>query len=115
MAKHVLYGITVVAWVVALVWVVVAPGFEPLLAFLAGCGSLVSTFLLPTNDKSGGPSVSFTNTGDNHGQQAGINTGTMTQHNQTIHNQTANQGAQGQFHGPVTFNQGTVDAREDEL
>lgn len=39
--------------------------------------------------------VSFTNIGDNHGQQAGINTGTMTQTNQTINNNVPNQVVQG--------------------
>ncbi len=42
--------------------------------------------------------------GDNYGQNVGVNTGTMTQSNQTINNQSPNQGAQGNFHGPVTFN-----------
>ncbi len=42
--------------------------------------------------------------GDNYGQNVGVNTGTMTQSNQTINNQSSNQGAQGNFHGPVTFN-----------
>jgi hypothetical protein len=36
-------------------------------------------------------------------QQAGVNYGNMTQHNQTITNTAPNQGAQGSFHGPVTF------------
>jgi ElaB/YqjD/DUF883 family membrane-anchored ribosome-binding protein len=43
--------------------------------------------------------------GDNHGQNVGINYGTMTQNQQNIHNNAPNQGAQGEFHGPVTFNQ----------
>jgi ElaB/YqjD/DUF883 family membrane-anchored ribosome-binding protein len=43
--------------------------------------------------------------GDNHGQNVGINYGTMTQNQQNIHNNAPNQGAQGEFHGPITFNQ----------
>ncbi len=43
--------------------------------------------------------------GDNYGQNVGVNMGTMTQSNQTIQNDAPNQGAQGSFHGPVTFNQ----------
>jgi hypothetical protein len=42
--------------------------------------------------------------GNNYGQNVGVNTGTLTQNNQTINNQSPNQGAQGNFHGPVTFN-----------
>lgn len=49
--------------------------------------------------------VTFTSSGDNYGQQTGINYGTMTQHQQDIHNHAPNQGAQGSFHSPVTFNQ----------
>jgi hypothetical protein len=43
--------------------------------------------------------------GDNTGQNVGINYGTMTQTRQDIHNEAPNQGAQGTFQGPVTFNQ----------
>jgi ElaB/YqjD/DUF883 family membrane-anchored ribosome-binding protein len=43
--------------------------------------------------------------GDNHGQNVGINYGTMTQNRQNINNNAPNQGAQGEFHSPVTFNQ----------
>lgn len=45
--------------------------------------------------------------GNNSGQAVGVNTGTMTQTNQTITNHASNQGAQGTFAGPVTFNQGS--------
>jgi hypothetical protein len=34
-----------------------------------------------------------------------VNTGSVSQSNQTINNQAPNQGAQGTFEGPVTFNQ----------
>lgn len=115
MAKTILYGLTGLSWLVALVWVVVDPGFEPLLAFLAGCGSLVTTFMLPSEGASGDASVTFTNPGTNHGQQVGINAGTMHQSNQTITNTAPNQGAQGTFHGPVSFTQGTVDARDADF
>ncbi len=43
--------------------------------------------------------------GDNSGQNVGVNTGTINQNRLNIHNEAANQGAQGEFHGPVTFNQ----------
>lgn len=43
--------------------------------------------------------------GDNQGQAVGVNYGTMTQTRQDIHNEAPNQGAQGMFHGPVTFQQ----------
>jgi hypothetical protein len=43
--------------------------------------------------------------GDNQGQNVGVNYGTMTQTQQNIHNNAPNQGAQGTFHEPVTFNQ----------
>ncbi len=43
--------------------------------------------------------------GDNTGQNVGINYSTMTQTRQDIHNTAPNQGAQGTFQGPVTFNQ----------
>jgi hypothetical protein len=116
MATYILYGITGIAWVVALVWVLVAPGFEPLLAFLAGCASLVTTFLLPQGaGGSGGPQVTFTNKGNNSGQQAGIVHGGMHQNQQHIHNNAQNQGAQGQFHGPVNVTRGEVDAREADF
>lgn len=41
---------------------------------------------------------------DNLGQQAGINYGNMTQSNQTINNQARNEGLQGTFHAPISFN-----------
>jgi hypothetical protein len=41
---------------------------------------------------------------DNSGQQTGINYGNMTQSTQTIHNKAPNEGAQGSFHAPVSFN-----------
>lgn len=59
---------------------------------------------------SAGTQVNFTNSGTNTGQQIGVNYGTATQNNQTINNNAPNQGAQGTFHGPVNFTQGTVDA-----
>lgn len=43
--------------------------------------------------------------GDNSGVQAGANTGTITQTNQTITNTAPNQGAQGTFNAPVTVKQ----------
>jgi hypothetical protein len=43
--------------------------------------------------------------GDNSGQAVGINYGTISQSTQTIRNEAPNQGAQGTFEGPVTFNQ----------
>jgi hypothetical protein len=43
--------------------------------------------------------------GDNTGINIGVNTGSVSQSNQTINNQAPNQGAQGTFEGPVTFNQ----------
>lgn len=49
--------------------------------------------------------VNFTNSGENQGQQVGVNYGSMTQRRQDIHNAAPNQGAQGVFEGPVTFNQ----------
>jgi hypothetical protein len=55
--------------------------------------------------RQAGSQVGFTNSGTNTGQQAGINYGGMTQHQQNIHNAASNQGAQGTFQGPVTFNQ----------
>jgi hypothetical protein len=48
-------------------------------------------------------SSGFTNSGTNYGQQTGTNYGTMTQNNQTINNQSGNQGVQGTFHGPVNI------------
>jgi hypothetical protein len=116
MAKYILYGITGIAWVVALVWVLVAPGFEPLLAFLAGCASLVTTFLLPQGASGiGGPQGTVHNAGNNYGQQAGKVYGGMHQNQQHIHNNAPNQGAQGQFHGPVNVTHGEVDAREADF
>jgi hypothetical protein len=116
MATYILYGITGIAWVVALVWVLVAPGFEPLLAFLAGCASLVTTFLLPQESSgSGGPQGTVHNAGNNSGQQAGVVHGGMHQNQQHIHNEAPNQGAQGQFHGPVNLTHGEVDAREADF
>jgi hypothetical protein len=56
--------------------------------------------------------------GDNSGQNVGVNYGTMSKNNQTINNQAANQGAQGTFQGPVTFNQQrqtTFDQRGQEV
>ncbi len=54
------------------------------------------------------PQISGTSTvqGDNTGVSVGVNTGTITQTNQNIHNNAPNQGAQGTFTGPVTVNQG---------
>lgn len=49
----------------------------------------------------------------NEGQQVGINTGMLNQHNQTIHNNAPNQGAQGTFHAPVNI--GSVDARKADF
>jgi hypothetical protein len=43
--------------------------------------------------------------GDNTGQNVGVNYGTMNQTRHDIHNEAPNQGAQGTFEGPVTFNQ----------
>jgi hypothetical protein len=95
MAKTILYGITGISWIVALVWVVVDPGFEPLLAFLGGCASLVTTFLLPQESENMNRGMQGTATvqDDNQGQQTDINTGTMTQTRQDIHNHAPNQGA----------------------
>lgn len=53
--------------------------------------------------QQGGVQVTFTNNGENHGQQVGVNHGTITQSHQDIHNHAPNQGAQGVFHGPVYF------------
>ncbi|MCG8353672.1 MAG: hypothetical protein MI924_38400 [Chloroflexales bacterium] len=119
MKKYGLYVITVISWIVALVWVVIEPGFEPLLAFLAGCGALLTTFVMP-KERDGAaqqPSLpdSFTDSGANAGQQADVNSGTMTQHNQTITNSAPNQGAQGVFHGPVRVTEGSVDARNADF
>ncbi len=50
--------------------------------------------------------------GDNHGQNVGVNYGTMTQHQQNIHNNAPNQGAQGSFQGPVTFNRQNVQGNQ---
>jgi hypothetical protein len=43
--------------------------------------------------------------GNNTGQNVGVNYGNMSQTQQNIHNNAPNQGAQGTFEGPVTFNQ----------
>jgi hypothetical protein len=55
--------------------------------------------------------------GDNSGQNVGVNYGKMTQHTQNINNQAANQGAQGTFHGPVSFDhsRSTFDQRDQEV
>ncbi len=55
--------------------------------------------------------------GDNSGQSVGINYGTLSQNQQTINNQAPNQGAQGNFQGPVTFNQSgtTFDQRGQQI
>ncbi len=42
--------IGVIAWVIALAWVIAAPGFEPLLAFLGGTAAILSSFIV--EDKS---------------------------------------------------------------
>jgi hypothetical protein len=118
MAKYILYGITGIAWLVALVWVLVEPGFEPLLALLAGCATLVGTFWLPKHESTGeGPQVTFSNEGENTGQQAGVVHGGMNQNQQNIHNHAPNQGAQGTFHGPLTFDQRqtTFDQRDQQV
>lgn len=43
------------------------------------------------------------------------NPGTATQTNQTINNDAPNQGAQGEFHGPVNVTHGSVDARDADF
>jgi translation elongation factor EF-1beta len=55
--------------------------------------------------------------GDNSGQNVGVNYGTMSQNTQTINNQAANQGAQGTFQGPVSFDhsRSTFDQRGQEV
>ncbi|NJL05716.1 MAG: hypothetical protein HC911_12600 [Chloroflexaceae bacterium] len=44
--------------------------------------------------------------GTNYGHNIGVNTGTISQNPQNINNNASNQGAQGVFGGPVSFNQG---------
>jgi hypothetical protein len=44
--------------------------------------------------------------GNNTGINIGANTGNVSQSNQTINNQASNKGAQGTFHGPVSFGKG---------
>jgi hypothetical protein len=55
--------------------------------------------------------------GDNQGQNVGVNYGSMAQNRQDIRNDAPNQGAQGQFHGPVTFDQSrsTFDQRNQRV
>jgi hypothetical protein len=60
---------------------------------------------------TGGIHGTATIKGDNTGVNIGVNTGSVSQSNQTINNQAPNQGAQGTFEGPVTFNQ----QRGDEI
>jgi hypothetical protein len=48
-------------------------------------------------------------------QQGGSNPETATQTNQTINNNAPNQGAQGEFHGPVNITHGSVDARDADF
>jgi hypothetical protein len=55
--------------------------------------------------RQAGIQATVTTTGTNFGQQAGINYGTMSQNQQSIRNNAPNQGAQGVFEGPITFNQ----------
>ncbi len=46
--------------------------------------------------------------GDNSGVNVGVNAGTISQTTQSIHNHAPNQGAQGTFNAPLTFNQPTT-------
>jgi hypothetical protein len=52
---------------------------------------------LQQQTQQAGAQVTFTNSGENHGQQIGVNHGTITQSRQDIHNHASNQGAQGSF------------------
>lgn len=58
---------------------------------------------LQQHAQQAGVQVTFTSSGENHGQQVGVNHGTITQSHQDIHNHAPNQGAQGVFQGPVNF------------
>lgn len=51
--------------------------------------------------------------GDNSGQNVGVNMGTMNQNPVNIDNKAPNQGAQGTFSGPVTFNQPRTNVQGD--
>lgn len=54
----------------------------------------------------GGISGTATVGGANYGQNVGVNTGTISHNSQNINNNAPNQGAQGTFGGPVSFNHG---------
>ncbi|NJL56852.1 CHAT domain-containing protein, partial [bacterium] len=68
--------------------------------------------LWSADDPAAPPSATISGTatvgGDNSGVNVGVNTGTISQTTQSIHNLAPNQGAQGTFNAPLTFNQPTT-------
>ena len=42
-----LRGIAVLSWIVAALWLIFDPGFEPLIAFLTGLAALLTSFATP--------------------------------------------------------------------